>query len=76
MRGPKSLNSTRIAPACGVAGRATAQGPMSATHGRAQRNEFNLQLDSAGHRFGATAHGGTRRRSLGVGEECGNVARK
>ena len=40
---------------------------MSATHGKAQRNELNLHLDSAGHRFGATAHGGShfgRRRKV------------
>ena len=49
---------------------------MSAAHGLAQQNEFNLHLDSAGHRFGATAQGGMRQRSLRVGEKCGNVARK
>ena len=43
---------------------------MSATHGRAQRNDFNVHLDSAGDRFGATAHGGSRRRILAVGEKC------
>ncbi len=74
--GPSLVNSTRIAPACGVAGRATAGGLMAAAHGRAQRNEFNLHLDSAGHRFGATAHGGSRRRILRAREKCGNVARK
>jgi hypothetical protein len=72
---PSLVNSTRIAPACGVGTRATAGGLMPATRGRAQRNEFNLHLDSAGHGFGAT-HGGSRRRILGVWEKCGNVARK
>ncbi len=30
---------------------------MSAAHSRAQRNEFNVHLDSAGNRFGAMARG-------------------
>ena len=49
---------------------------MSAAHSRAQRNDFNVHLDSAGDRFGATVHGGPQRTILGVGEKCGNVARK
>ncbi len=31
---------------------------MSAAHSRAQRNDFNVHLDSAGDSFGATAQGG------------------
>ncbi len=73
---PSRVNSTRIAPARGVARRATAGGLISAARGRAQRNEFNLRLDLAGHRFGATAQGGMRQRSLCMVEKCGNVARK
>ena len=42
---------------------------MSAARGRAQRNEFNVHLDSAGDRFGAVAHGGWRRRISGVAEK-------
>ena len=49
---------------------------MSAAHSRAQRNDFNVHLDSAGDRFGATAHGGPQHNILRVGEKCGNVARK
>ncbi len=74
--GPSHVNSTRIAPARGVARRATAGGLMAAARGRAQRNEFNLHLDSAGHRFGAKAQGGMRQRSLRVGEKCGKAARR
>ena len=44
---------------------------MSATHGRVQRNEFNVHLDPAGDRFGAMAHGGSRRRILGVRKRRG-----
>ena len=44
---------------------------MSAAHSRAQRNDFNVHLDSAGDRFGAMAHGGWRRRISGVAESEG-----
>ncbi len=74
--GPSLVNITRSAPARGVARKATAGGLMPAAHSRAQRNEFNLHLDSAGHRFGSKAHGGSRRRILSAREKCGNVARK
>ncbi len=48
---------------------------MSATHSRAQRNDFNVHLDSAGDRdrFGATAHGGSRQRILCVKESVGTL---
>ena len=46
---------------------------MSAARGRAQRNEFNLHLDSAEHRFGATAHGDSRQRILGWAKSVGTL---
>ena len=44
---------------------------MSAARGRAQRNDFNVHLDSAGDRFGAMARGGRRRRVLSVRKRRG-----
>ncbi len=44
---------------------------MSAARSRAQRNDFNLNLDSAGDRFGAMARGGTRRRVSSVRKRRG-----
>ena len=49
---------------------------MSAAHSSAQRNEFNVHLESAGDRFGAMAHGGWRRRISGVAEKWGTVSCK
>ena len=74
--GPSLVNSTRIARPCRKAGRATAHRQMAATRSLAQQNEFNLHLDSAGHRFGATAHGGSRRHIWRAGKKCEIVARK
>ena len=41
---------------------------MSAPRSRAQRNDFNVHLDSAGDSFGATAQGGPRRTISRVGK--------
>ena len=49
---------------------------MSAARIASDDFEVDMHLDSAGHRFGARAQGGTRRRSLRAREKCGNVARK
>ena len=64
--GPSLVNKTRIAPGRGDAGKAPAEGLMLAAHGRAQQNEFEVHLDSAGDSFGAPARGGWRRRDCGV----------
>ncbi len=74
--GPSLVKSTRIARPRREAGTAPARRQMAAPRSLAQQNEFNLHLDTAGHRFGAAAHGGSRRRILGTGRKCGNVARK
>ena len=44
---------------------------MSAPHSRAQRNDFNVHLDSAGDSFGATAQGSSRLPISGVGKRRG-----
>ena len=62
--GPSLVNTTRVAPACGLARGATAGDLMWAPHGRAQRNDIKVHLDSAGDSFGAPV-----RRILRVGEK-------
>jgi hypothetical protein len=49
---------------------------MSATRIASDDFEVDMHLDSAGDRFGATAHGGSRQRDSGVAEKCETVARK
>ncbi len=49
---------------------------MSAARIASDDFAIDMHLDLAVHRLGATAQGGTRRRSLRVGEKCGNIARK
>ncbi len=46
---------------------------MSAPRSRAQRNDFNMHLDSAGDSFGATEQGGSRCPILGVGKRRGLI---
>ena len=48
---------------------------MWATHGRRDDFEEDIDLDSAGNRFGAKAQGGSRRRILGVADFRETVAR-
>ena len=48
---------------------------MWAQHGRRDDFEEDIDLDSAGDRFGARAQGGSRRRILGVGDFRETVAR-
>ncbi len=49
---------------------------MSATDVPEDDFEVVVHLDSAGHRFGATVHGGSRRHILGLSEKCEVVERK
>ena len=46
---------------------------MSAARIASDDFEADMHLDSAGHRFGATAHGGSRRRILRVSEKCATL---
>ena len=48
---------------------------MWATHGRRDDFEEDIDVDSAGDRFGARAQGGSRRRILGARDFCETVAR-
>ena len=48
---------------------------MWATHGKRDDFEEDMNLDSAGDKFGARAQGGSRRRILSVGDFRETVAR-
>ncbi len=56
-----------------MAGRGTARGLMSAAHVHGDDFEVDVHVDSAGHRFGATAHGGSRRCVSCAGRRCETV---